>query len=173
MSLTWIDYAIILLLLVSTSIGLIRGFVKEIVSLVIWVIAIVIAAHYSVKFTGLFVNVIQNNALRTGICFVVILISVLLLGMLFSFLLNKLFSYLNLGMINRLLGSVFGLLRGVALIVGLMFVVQLTSLPQTLAWQRATLLPYFTSLSLWLQTFIPEDNAEYLHVVDLQTTTKS
>ena len=171
MNLTWIDYTIIVLLLVSATIGLIRGFVKEIISLVIWVIALVVAVHYSVKYSSLFVDIIQNNALRTGICFLVILISVLLLGMLFSFLLNKLFSYLDLGIANRLLGAVFGLLRGVVLVVGLMFLAQLTSLPQTLAWQRATLLPYFASLSL--QTFMPENKAEYLHFFDLQTTKES
>ena len=172
MSLTWIDYVIIVMLSVSMGIGLIRGFFKEVLSLVVWVIAFVVAIHYSVKLTFLF-NTSEHTTLHTSIYFVIILVSVLVIGMLCSFLLNKLLSQLNLGVTNRLLGLVFGLSRSVILIAALMLLVQLSSLPQTAAWQRSAFLPYFTSLSTRLKTFVPKDSTQYFQFLNPKTITKS
>lgn len=170
MSLTWIDYAIIVVLLVSMSIGLIRGFVKELLSLVIWIIAFIVAMRYSIKLTGLFVSSIHNTTLRQGICFLILFIGVLLLGMLFNCLLNKLVSHLSFNGMNRLFGLIFGLLRGIALVTGLIILVQLTSLSKTPSWQRSTLLPYFASSTVWLKTFIPEDKMQDFQFINLKTT---
>ena len=170
MTLTWVDYVLIVLVFASVIIGFIRGFIKEALSLVVWVVAFVVAARYSEVLSNLFANSIQNESLRLGISFVILLVVVLICGMLLNFLLGKLVSYTGLGGTNRLLGLVFGFLRGVVFVAGLILLAQLTSLPNNPAWLHSVLLPHFEPLSTWLKTLIPADIGQYFQFSDLTTT---
>ena len=172
MLLTWIDYTIIAIILASTIIGLIRGFIKEALSLVIWIVAFIIAIRYASLLSELFASNIHNVSLRLGMSYVILLIAVLIIGMIFNFLLGKLVAYTGLGGTNRLLGLVFGFLRGIVLVAGLILLAQLTELPKTSAWQHAVVLPHFEPLSIWLKSFIPTNVEQYFQFTNLTTTTQ-
>ena len=169
MLLTWIDYMIIVVVFASMIIGLIRGFTKEILSLIIWVVAFIVATHYAATLSELFANNITSVPLRIGISYIILLIVVLMLGILFNFLVGKFIKDTNLGGTNRGFGLLFGFLRGIVLTAGLILLVQLTRLPETQAWQHSILLNHFEPLAVWLKAFIPQNVGQYFQFSDLKT----
>ncbi len=171
MILTWIDYLLIAIILVSVIIGLIRGFVKEALSLLIWIVAFIVAARYSETLSQLFANSIHNVPFRIGLSFIILLVVVLICGMILNFIIDKFVSHTGLGGTNRLLGLVFGFLRGGVLGAGLILLAQLTNLPTTTAWEQSILLPKFQPLAIWLKTLIPNDFGQYFQFVDDKTMT--
>ena len=169
MILTWIDYLLIVIILASIIIGLVRGFVKEALSLLIWIVAFVVAIHYSEKLSQLFANSIHNVSFRIGLSFIALLVGVLVSGMLLNFIIGKVVNGTGLSGTNRLLGLIFGFLRGVVLVAGLILLAQLTNLPTTKMWQDSILLPRFQPLTVWLKDLIPNDIGQYFKFINDKT----
>lgn len=151
----WTDGVILAVLALSVLIGLFRGLVAEVLSLVIWIAAFwftwafgpVVAAHLE--------NVIHMPQLRAvagyGICFVLVLI----VGALIRFALRRLIWSSGLSGIDRLFGMVFGFFRGVLIVTLLVFLVGLTGFTREPWWQGSVLLPQFQSVAAWLDQKIP------------------
>ncbi len=108
----WADWIIVAILSVSSVIGLIRGFFKEVFSLLIWVVAIVLATLYSGYLEQYLRHIIETPSLRTISAFVAIFVVVLLVGTLISVGLDLLVKASGLSLSNRLLGMGFGFARG-------------------------------------------------------------
>jgi membrane protein required for colicin V production len=168
MTFTWIDYAIIAIILISTMISLFRGFIKEIVSLVIWIVAFILAFHYSTGLSEQFRTHIASDSLRLTISFVLILIGTLLIGAVVKFIMNRIKSNSEVGMTDRILGTVLGLLRGIFLVVMLILLGQLTTFNQSPAWQNSVLIPHFEFLVDWSKHLIPNDFEQYISFKPLE-----
>ena len=162
MAFTWIDYAIIAIILISTIISLFRGFMKEIVSLVIWIVAFILAFHYSAVVSDEFKTHIASDSLRLTVSFVLILIVVLLIGAVIKFIMNRIKSNNEVGVTDRILGTILGLVRGIFLVVMLLLLGELTTFNQTSAWQNSVLIPYLEFLVTWSKHLIPNDFMQYI-----------
>ncbi len=146
------DWILLAILLVSSLIGLYRGLVKEVLSLIVWIAALLIALLFQDNMAAVLQPMIDSASLRAILAFVLLLIATLIVGTLCIKLFEALVQASGLSGLNRLLGMLFGLGRGVVLIVALIIVIPLTtSMQQTHWWQGSQLMPYFVDIEHYLQ----------------------
>jgi len=129
MLLQWVDIAIIGVIGLSLLTGLFRGFVKELVALCVWILAIWLGYHYSESLDPWLQSYIQDKSARTAIAFMIILFATLLAGGIVNATLSFILKRAGLSGTDRTLGMVFGFVRGVFIVALLMVAVKMTSLP--------------------------------------------
>lgn len=156
-ALNWVDVGILAVIAISVVIGFIRGFVREVISLVTWVLAIWISISFSTHLSGYLASFIASEPLRLGLIFVVLLISIILVGNIISRGLVKLVGKTGLSGVNHLLGVGFGALRGALIVVvALLFVEVLFSPYDSPAWKGSQILPHSKVATDWLRGAFPE-----------------
>ncbi len=158
----WADLAIFAIIALSIVVGLWRGFIKEVFALAVWVAAIVLAFQFSGVLAELLVSHVSLPSARTGIAFTGIFILVLVVGGLLTYLLGKLVKSTGLSGTDRLLGSVFGLVRGVALVLLVILVCGFTPIPSDPWWSDSRALQSMLPLAEWVSGFLPEQARELL-----------
>lgn len=159
----WIDYAISGLILLSAVIGLLRGFIKEAFALTVWAAAIWVSMHYSRDFAVLLQNTISHPPARAAAAFGLLFFMTLVLGGVIGFILHQLIEKTGLTGSDRILGMLFGVLRGSVLVAVLVMLGGLTPLPEDPWWKQSLLIPPFQSLAVWLKDHIPSALAGYIH----------
>lgn len=162
MTATLLDLGILILIVLSLVIGLIRGFVRELISLTTWVLAIGFALLYFRSLADELPFAVYNEVARFGIAFAVIFFSVLVIGAIINYLLSAAVSSIGLGGFNHFLGAVFGVLRGGLIVVLLIILVGITSLPEKSWWIESQLIPHFERGAVWIKEQIPDDFTRYL-----------
>jgi len=151
----WVDYAIILIVGLSVITGLIRGFVKELIALAVWFIAIWVGFKYSPVLGALLKPYIPDSTLRGVGSFVLLLFGVLLAGGLLSTALSFILNRSALRGTDRLLGMGFGFVRGTFIVALLIGVINLTSLSKDADFKQAKLYARFKPFSDWMFGFMP------------------
>lgn len=159
----WVDYAIIGLILISSVIGLLRGFVREAFSLVIWVVAIWVGLTFSREFSGFLNGMISYPSARIAAAFAVLFFVTLILGALVSDLLSELVKKTGLTGSDRFAGMIFGIARGLVVVSIVVMLAGLTPLPEDSWWRESLLIPPFQSLAVWLRDHIPSGMAGYVN----------
>jgi len=155
------DYFIIAALALSVLVGLWRGFIGEVLALACWVAAFWVAWQFGDKLAAQFTAISLPSArlvLGYAICFVAVLIAGALLG----FVMRKLIAGSGLSGSDRLLGMVFGLIRGLALVTLTVLILGFTPLPRDPWWQQSQLLPGFQRSAEWLSVRLPPEVTKYL-----------
>jgi len=152
----WVDLLILGVIALSVLTGLIRGFVKELVAICVWAVAIWVAYHYSDLLDPMLQNWIQDKTARTVASFVLIMLATLIAGGLLNALLSALMKRTGLSGTDRLLGMGFGLVRGVFIIAMIMVAVKLTSLPYEEYAKESRLYAKFDPLVDWLGAKMPD-----------------
>lgn len=157
---TLFDYVVLVILALSFLLGVARGLFKEILSLAAWVIAFFVASHYSEAFAS--VIKYSEPLIRLGIAFIVLLIgSRLLVGLLIK-LTDGLIQLSGLSILNRGLGALFGLSRGLAIVLILMLCFSLTRLPEKPFWKNSLLRPFLEEGALFVKPYIPGEVGKYI-----------
>src|SRR3989338_111729 len=156
LSLTWPDYVIIGIILLSILISLIRGFVREAISLTTWIVGIWLAFEFSPALGSLFQKIIVASSIRVIVSFAVILIVVVLGGAVINYFVSLLVKKSGLSGTDRLIGIIFGGIRGVLVVGALVLVGNMSALAKTTSWQGAKLTPYFQDLANWMSSYVPE-----------------
>jgi membrane protein required for colicin V production len=150
------DYVILGVVIVSTFISLIRGFIKEMMSLIVWVVAFVAAMRFCHNLASIFAPYIKSPSLQVIASFIVIVLVVLIFGAILNSLLSMLISKTGLSGLDRTLGMLFGCARGVLLIAVVLLLISTTAFVQDEWWKQSILIPHFQVLMDWLRIFLPQ-----------------
>jgi membrane protein required for colicin V production len=160
--LTWPDYAILGTIAISILVGALRGFMKEVFSLLVWAAAFIIAYQYGGNVAALMDDHISLPSARTAMGFTGLFIAVLLVGGLLNYLLGRLVESTGLSGTDRLLGGVFGAARGLALIVAVLLVAGFTPIPADPWWKDSQMVQRLMPFVVWSSGFLPENVSAYL-----------
>jgi len=154
---TVFDYAVLAIVGLSILLSVIRGLVREILALLAWVVAFVIANLFGGKLAELLPTAIPGEELRLLAGFVGIFFVVLLLMGLVAKVVSGLVKSAGLAAEDRILGGVFGLARGALIVLVLVLLAGLTSLPKRPVWRDAVLSPPLEALALSVKIWLPGD----------------
>ena len=154
---SWVDLIIIGIILISALISLVRGFVKESISLVSWILAGFIAFRYFTALAELLLPYVESPTVRTGVAFSVLFVSTLIVGAIINFMASQMVSKTGLSGTDKTLGMVFGAARGVLIVTLIVLLASLTPMPEESWWQDAGTIKYFSQLANWLKDVLPQD----------------
>ncbi|TMH40917.1 MAG: CvpA family protein [Betaproteobacteria bacterium] len=133
---TWLDWAVIAVLVLSTAWGVWRGLVHEVFSLAGWILAFIAGNLFAAPLADLFPATMRPE-LRVVVAFVLVFVATLVVAALLAALITKFIKVSVLHSLNRWLGALFGLLRGLLIVVVLAMVAGLTSLPRKPDWTNS------------------------------------
>ena len=159
---TTFDLIVMGIIGISAILAFVHGFVRVVGSLLAWVVALLLAVKFSGTLGAMLPEIGNAPALRYIAAFALILVTVLIGGALIGLLLSKLVHAAGLGFIDRMLGALVGIARGMVIVVLLVLLAGLTALPQQAWWQEAVLGPPLTVAALSLRTWLPKPWAERL-----------
>jgi membrane protein required for colicin V production len=151
----WIDIVIAVVVALSFVFGLWRGLVKEVLSLVTWIAALIVARVYSDDFAPALASTFDGETTRLVAAFVLLFFATLIVGALVNNLMVKLISFVGLQLTDRLLGGAFGFARG-GLIVMLGIFVAGNFFSESLDWQQSRLIPYGKQAIEWSRMFLDD-----------------
>ena len=159
MSLIWIDFVIILIVILSAVISSARGFVREALSLLSWVLAFWISMNFSGGLAIMFEGTIDDPILRLVIAFLLLFVASLIVTSIVNYFITELVQRVGISGTDRSIGIVFGVLRGILVVTALVMFSGLTPFPQSQTWENSFFLPYFEGFAVWLRDIMPRDVA--------------
>jgi membrane protein required for colicin V production len=154
---TIFDYAVLLIVGLSILLSVMRGLVREVLALLAWVVAIWLATAYATDIARLLPGSIPNDSVRMLAAFVILFLGALLLMSLVTMTLGELVKSLGLGVMDRSLGAVFGLARGVLIVTVLVLLAGLTTLPKQPLWRSAMFSAPLEAFAQSVTPWLPED----------------
>jgi membrane protein required for colicin V production len=157
-----VDWILLAVLALSLLLGLWRGIVQEVLSLAGWVAAFYVSQMYAPIAAAWLPMEGSSQMLRYAAGFVVVFVAVLVATVLVSFVVKKLISAVGLGPLDRLLGSLFGLMRGVVILLAVTVLVGMTPMRETLAWKQAQGAQWLQQFLHVLKPVLPADFGKYL-----------
>lgn len=158
----WVDYLFIAIVLVSVLLGALRGFIREALSLLTWILAFVLALGYGPSLAPRLSGWIEFPEVRTIAADVLVFFGVLLVGAIVIRLVSLLIRGAGLAPADRMLGSGFGLLRGVFIVIAVVMLAGLGTLQQEPWWKQSVLVPQVQPLADGLHALIPARWLAYL-----------
>ena len=156
---SWVDLIIIAVVVISALISLVRGFVKESISLASWVLAGFIALRYFTPLSELLEPYIESPTIRTGSGFAILFVCSLIIGAIINFMASQLVTKTGLSGTDKSLGVVFGAARGILIVIILVLLAGLTPMPSESWWKESTMIEYFASMASWIKDILPDDIA--------------
>lgn len=168
----WPDIFIITVILLSFLIGLFRGLIKESLSLVTWVLAIVLAAMFAEPFSSV-ITFTKEPFIRMVTAFFIIFLSTVIVGAFINYFVGLLVRKTPFSTPDRVLGGGFGLLRGVVIMTVVVLLAGLTPLTQADWWQTSYSVEKFETLAIWVKERLPEEHAKPFKFPDRKSETKT
>jgi len=160
----WLDYAILAIVGISAVISLVRGFLKEAISLVGWILAFWVALGFAPVLAG--VPVLAENvaapSLRHAIAFLVLFTGVLLVTGVVNFIVGKVVEKTGLTGTDRTLGIVFGVARGAVIVAILVLGAGMTAMPRDPWWEASRLVGHFERFAVEIRGLLPPDVASHI-----------
>ena len=152
------DFIIGAIFLVSILIGVLRGFIREALSIISWVVSLWLAVTYcqpAGEFISQYIN-IPADAFRTAAGFAFLFVSSLFVFSIISFVIKKLTSNNAIKGTDRALGLIFGALRAIAIVIAVMLVTRGMGMGQSDWWKNSALIGYFEPLANYVEEILPE-----------------
>jgi membrane protein required for colicin V production len=156
------DLAIAAVIAISVLIGMIRGFVVEVVSLAVWIAAVALAMLFGPRVADGFAGSISLPSARIALGYAAVFVLALIVGAIVVYLLRKLVAGTGISGTDRLLGMLFGLARGAVVVVGVVLLLGFTPFPRDPWWRESRALPAFEELATKLSYWLPEGVRRYL-----------
>ena len=156
----WADWIIVAVVILSALMSLARGFVKEALSLFVWVAAFVVGFYFSDSMSPLLQEEIPSPSLRYLAAFGLLFVGTLLAGAVVNFIIGQLIRATGLAGTDRLLGTMFGVCRGVLIVLAiLVFLPKLLPVNQETWWKQSVLIPRVLVLENWAQRTLGDVSA--------------
>ncbi|MDA7995137.1 MAG: CvpA family protein [Gammaproteobacteria bacterium] len=159
-----IDFIVIAVLLVSLLIGLFRGFVSEVLSLASWTVSLWAAYAHARGGADYFAPYIAQSSLRLVAAFIAIFLLTLIVVSFIGHVIRRFVLFGGVGGIDRTLGMLFGLTRGVVIVGLFVLVSSLMGLNAEVWWQQSHLLGYFEPAARGLVALLPPEWTAYFSV---------
>jgi membrane protein required for colicin V production len=159
---TLFDYLLLFVLVSSVIISMLRGLVKEILSLLGWIVAFVVANAYGVQLAPMLPAAIPGEAGRLMVAYIALFLGVRILMGLASMAIGALVSASGLSLADRGLGGLFGLARGIVIVLAVVILCGMTAIPKQAFWRDALLSPLAESGARTLKPFLPAALAQYV-----------
>jgi len=160
---TIFDYLVLFVLIASVVISTLRGLVKEILSLVGWVVAFVVANVYGAQLAPLLPEVIPGGSVRLMAAFIVLFLGVRILMGLLSMAIGAVVAATGLSLADRGLGGLFGLARGIVIVLAGVILCGMTAIPQQAFWREALLSPIAETGARTVKPFLPAAFAQHIN----------
>jgi membrane protein required for colicin V production len=157
-----VDWILLALLGVSMLLGMWRGLVREVISLAGWIAGFWIAQEWAPQAGAWLPLQGASEVLRYLAGFVTVFLVVLITSVVLGWVVSKLVSAVGLGVVDRLLGGVFGGLRGVMLLLTLAVVVSLTPMHTAPWWTGSPVARSLVDGLQWLKPVLPAHFGKYL-----------
>jgi len=152
---TLFDYAILIILGVSILLSIMRGFMREVMALLAWVVAFWVASLFTDQVAPTLPAAIPNPELRYLAAFALLFFATLLVMMLLAIAMSQFLKVIGVGPWDRALGSVFGFVRGMIIVLVLVLMAGLTSLPKQPIWKNAMFSAPLEALVKTMQPWLP------------------
>lgn len=159
---TIFDYVVLFILVSSVVISTMRGLVKEILSLAGWVAAFIVANAFGAKLAPMLPSVIPGEALRLIVAFIALFLGVRVLMGLLALAIGALIEASGLTLADRGLGGLFGLGRGIVIVLAGVILCGMTSIPQQAFWKDALLSPMAETGARTVKPFLPAAFARHV-----------
>lgn len=159
---TVFDYAVLFIIGVSILLSVMRGFLREVMALLAWVVAFWVANLYTAQFAPLLPPSIPTPELRLLAAFAALFFVTLLVMSLIAITLGQLLKAVGVGAWDRGLGAVFGMVRGLVIVLVLVMLSGLTSLPKQPMWKNAMLSAPLEAIVVQLKPWLPAELAKRL-----------
>ncbi|MFN7835288.1 MAG: CvpA family protein [Burkholderiaceae bacterium] len=160
---TSFDYLVIGIIVLSVLLSLMRGLVVEVLSLVKWTVALYVANHFGAALS-LKIPIAEGLSppLQLLAGCVAAFVLTMLVGSILTFLIGSLIKSAGLNFADRWLGAIFGLGRGIVMVLSLVIAGGLTSLPEKDFWRHARLAPYAENAVRALKPHLPGTMTQWI-----------
>ena len=153
----WFDYVMIGLVVLSVVISFFRGFVREAISLCVWAIGLLAAFKFAPLLEQHIHKITNWDMMSYALAFMVIFISVWLVGLLISLVVRTITSGVGLGFVDRLLGVCFGVVRGGLVVAVLLMFISMSPHKDDGFVQGSKIAPRFNRVVALMDHHIPLD----------------
>lgn len=158
-----VDWILLAVLVLSMMVGLWRGLVYEVLSVLGWLAAFFLAQLFAPKVAELLPMQSAAEPVRYAVAFVLTFIAAVFTAGLLAALIKKVVAAIGLRPVDRILGGLFGLVRGVVLLLAVTVAMDMTNLKSAEAWQASRGAPVLSSTLAILKPALPEEFAKYLN----------
>ena len=155
-----VDIVILAVMAISLVFGLFRGLLRELLSLVSWVLAFWVAYRYSANVAEIIDRALQNPTLSQAVSAVLVFVIVLVALMVLTSLIAKVFKATGLAGIDRILGGLFGLGRGVVILLAALILASHTGAVEQDWYNASTMIPMFDRALDWMAAYVPAGTLE-------------
>jgi membrane protein required for colicin V production len=156
------DWFFVGVLVISMLVGAWRGLVFEVISVVSWIAAFVLAQWFAPAVGHWLPMSSTNEALRYGLGFLIVFVGTIFAGSLIAFVVKKVLAAVGLSPADRLLGAAFGVVRGVVILLALTVLVGMTPFKSAPWWQESEGAKLAGVALHGLKPVLPEDFGQYI-----------
>ncbi len=156
------DIAIISVFVISMIIGLVRGFVVEVMAIAVWILAVGLAYWFGPQLAAMFSSTLELSSARIFLGYGLIFVGTLVSGAILIYFLKKLVAGTGLTGTDRLFGMLFGAVRGLVLVVLTILMSGLTPFPGDSWWGASRAIAMFQPMAERARAWLPEAVAKQI-----------
>ncbi|WP_333843819.1 CvpA family protein [Pelomicrobium sp.] len=163
---TAFDYLVLGIVGLSVLVSVLRGAVREVMALGGWVAAFLVANTFATALAEALPVALPGTSLRLLVAFLLLFIATLVFSALITLAMAELIKVAGLSLLDRGVGALFGLLRGVLIVLAGVLLAGLTSMPREPFWREAALSAPLEDLASSVKNWLPRKLSQQIRFRD-------